>query len=124
MSKQEDYHFIIETKIRTLLKSAGISVKEASERIGMSREYFYKMLKPEKLTVDWLVNLCEKCELDVGNFLNVQNEISVMNEPAQAYGFSDKVKMQEKLIEEMSKTNKSQEDLIVMLKTEIERIKA
>lgn len=125
MSKQEDYHFIIESKMRNLLKKVNITIVEAAERTEISREYFYKMLKPGKLTVEYLITFCEKCDIEVSNFLNISQDFdeNVVAEKATLYGKNARIEALEKLIEEMQKTNKAQEKLIDLQQEEIKRLK-
>lgn len=125
MSKQEDYHFIIEMKLRKELKSAGLTIIQAAEKMGITREYFHKMIKPDKMTLTWLIDFCDKCEIPVNRFLTLDDIVSDENRPADTnYALQDKIRIMQKLLDEKDKTNLAQENLIIMLQTEIDRLKA
>lgn len=125
MSKQEDYYFILEMKLRKELKSAGMTIIQAAEKMGITREYFHKMIKPDKMTLTWLIDFCEKCDISVSKFLVLDDIVSIeAREPESPYGLQDKIRIMQKLLDEKDKTNLAQENLIIMLQTEIDRLKA
>lgn len=125
MSKQEDYYFILEMKLRKELKSAGMTIIQAAEKMGITREYFHKMIKPDKMTLTWLIDFCEKCDISVSKFLVLDDIVSIeAREPESPYGLQDKIRIMQKLLDEKDKTNIAQENLIIMLQTEIDRLKA